>query len=237
MFTIILTFTLGSLAIAAVLPKAQISLTAGIMQAFKDLLGRLGLDWFLPVLGFLATFGTVGGVTAWLAGPSKGLLATAKDGELPPFMQRTNQKGVQVNILLVQGAIVSLITLVYVVMPNVSAAFFLLTSLTASLYLIMYAMLYASAIRLRYTQPQVERPYRAPGGMIGIWLIAGLGMAAVIFALVTGFFPPEQLAVGSPAFYVIFLAVGVLAFLGAPLLISKLKKPSWTPQPAGDRKD
>ena len=133
MLVIIVTFTLGSLAIASVLPEAQISLTAGIMQAFKDLLHKFGAGWALPVLGFLAAFGTVGGVVAWLAGPSKGLLATAKDGELPPFMQRTNKKGVQVNILIVQGIIVTLISLVYVVMPNVSAAFFLLTALTATL--------------------------------------------------------------------------------------------------------
>lgn len=230
MFIIIATFTLGSLAIASVLPESQISLTAGIMQAFKDLLGRFGAAWLLPVLGFLAAFGTVGGVVAWLAGPSRGLLATAKEGELPPFMQRTNNKGVQVNILLVQGIIVTLITLVYVIMPNVSAAFFLLTALTATLYLIMYALLYASAIKLRYSQPDTERAYRLPGGNAGMWIIAGAGLAAVVFALVVGFFPPAQLAVGSPAFYVGFLAVGALAFLAAPLVIAKFKKPSWKPK-------
>lgn len=230
MFIIIVTFTLGSLAIASVLPEADISLTSGIMQAFKDLLDKFGAGWALPVLGFLTAFGTVGGVVAWLAGPSKGLLATAKDGELPPFMQHTNKKGVQTNILIVQGIIVSLISLVYVVMPNVSSAFFLLTALTATLYLIMYAMLYASAIKLRYSQPQVERAYRVPGGNAGMWLTAGVGMAAVVFAFVVGFFPPAQLMVGSPAFYVIFLIVGTLAFLCAPMVIAKFKKPSWRPK-------
>ena len=149
MFIIIVTFTLGSLAIASVLPQGQISLTAGIMQAFKSLMDKFGAGWLLPVLGFLTAFGTVGGVVAWLAGPSKGLLATAKNGELPPFMQHTNKNGVQTHILIVQGIIVTLITLVYIIMPNVSSAFFLLTALTATLYLIMYALLYASAIKLR----------------------------------------------------------------------------------------
>ena len=94
----------------------------------------------------------------------------------------------------------------------------------------MYAMLYASAIKLRYSQPQVERAYKVPGGKAGMWLTAGVGMAAVVFAFVVGFFPPAQLAVGSPAFYVVFLIVGTLAFLCAPLIIARFKKPSWKPK-------
>ncbi|MBW2619449.1 MAG: amino acid permease, partial [Deltaproteobacteria bacterium] len=153
-----------------------------------------------------------------------------KSGNLPPFMQHTNKNGVQTHILIVQGIIVTLISLVYVIMPSVSAAFFLLTALTATLYLIMYAMLYASAIKLRYSQPDVERAYRIPGGNAGMWFIVLIGLGAVIFALLVGFFPPAQLTVGSPAFYVIFLIVGALVFLAAPLVINKLKKPGWKPK-------
>jgi len=91
----------------------------------------------------------------------------------------------------------------------------------------MYFLLYCSAIRLRYTQPNVERTYKIPGGKLGMWIIAGIGLLAVIFAFFIGFFPPDQLAVGSPTFYVIFLIVGVLVFIAAPLIIHQLKKPSW----------
>ena len=229
MFVIIAIFSLGSLAIAAVLPQNDISLNAGIMQAFRDMLHFFGLDWLLPILGFLVAFGAIGGVTAWIAGPSKGLLATAKNGDLPPFLQRVNRKGVQTNILWVQGAIVTAISLVYLLMPNVNSAFFLLTALTAILYLIMYFMLYLSAIALRYKKPDVHRSYKVPGGNVGMILVAGLGMAAVVFAIIVAFFPPSQLAVGSPTFYVIFLVAGVLVFVSAPIIIHHYKKPSWLP--------
>jgi amino acid transporter len=178
-------------------------------------------------MGFLAAFGAVGGVLAWIAGPSKGLLATAKDGDLPPFLAHTNNAGVQTHILYIQGCIVTIISLVYIIMPNISSAFFLLTALTAVLYLIMYILLYASAIKLRYSQPDVERSYKVPGGKAGIWIIAGTGLLAVSFAFFIGFFPPAQLKVGSPTFYVVFLIVGVIVFVGAPLIINKFKKPSW----------
>ncbi|MFC2093800.1 amino acid permease [Bacteroidota bacterium] len=227
MFIIIIVFTLGSLSVASVIPEAKISLTSGIMQGFDDLLTKFNIHWLLPIMGFLAAFGAVGGVLAWIAGPSKGLLATAKDGDLPPFMAHTNKAGVQTHILFIQGGIVTIISLVYVVMPNVNSAFFLLTALTAILYLIMYIMLYASAIKLRYTQPDVERSYKVPGGNAGMWIIAGIGLLAVLFAFFIGFFPPVQLTVGSPTFYVVFLIVGVLIFVGTPIIINRFKKPEW----------
>lgn len=227
MFIIITVFTLGSLAIASVIPAKDISLTAGIMQGFQELLNKFHIGWLLPVIGFLAAFGAIGGVTAWIAGPSKGLLATAQDGDLPPFLQYTNKNGVQTHILWVQGIIVTVISLVYLLMPTISSAFFLLTALTAVLYLVMYGLLYAAAIKLRYSQPDVERTYKVPGGNLGMWLVAGIGFLAVLFAFIVGFFPPAQLAVGNPSFYVIFLIVGVIIFVGAPLVINKLKKPGW----------
>jgi glutamate:GABA antiporter len=231
---IMIVFTAGAMAVAAILPEKDISLTAGLMQtyhvAFKRILGSAGMEWGVPIIGFLLAFGVIGGVTAWIAGPSKGLLATAKDGDLPPLLAKTNRKGVQTHILFVQGSIVTILSLAFVIMPNVSSAFELLTALTATLYLIMYILLYAAAIRLRYTQPNVERTYRIPGGNFGMWIVAGVGLLAVLFAFVVGFFPPEQLKVGTPAFYVGFVIAGTLVFLAAPFVISLFRKPEWKQQ-------
>ncbi len=229
--TIVAIFTLSSLAIAAVIPVEKISLTSGIMQGFKDLLHLFKMDWLLPVIGALVAFGAIGAVTAWIIGPSKGLLATAKDGDLPPFLAHTNKNGVPTHILFIQGMIVTVIALVYLLMPNVSSAFFLLTALTAILYLIMYILLFISAIRLRYTQPDVHREYMVPGGNIGMWVVSGIGILGAIFAMVVGFSPPSQLKMGSPAFYVTFLVVGIIIFVAAPLVINLLKRPEWSEIP------
>ncbi len=224
---IVTLFTLSSLAIAAVIPVSKISLTAGIMQGFKDLLHLFKMDWLLPFIGFLVAFGAIGAVTAWIVGPSKGLLATAKDGDLPPFLAHTNKNGMPTHILFIQGLIVTVIALVYLLMPNVSSAFFLLTALTAILYLIMYIMLFVAAIRLRYTQPDVHRAYKVPGGNLGMWIVSGIGILGAIFAIIVGFFPPAQLTVGSPAFYVIFIASGIVIFVTAPIIINFFKRPEW----------
>ncbi len=227
---IVIIFTLSSLSIASVIPAKNISLTVGIMQGFKELLHLFKIDWLLPVIGFLVAFGAVGAVTAWIIGPSKGLLATAKDGDLPPLLACTNKNGVPTHILFIQGLIVTGISLVYLLMPNISSAFFLLTALTAILYLIMYILLFAAAIRLRYSQPDVQRAYEVPGGKLGMWIVSGIGILGALFAITVGFFPPVQLTVGSPAFYVVFLIVGIVVFTAAPIIIYKCRKPSWKVQ-------
>ena len=216
---IVILFLAGSLAVAAVIPADEISLTSGLMEAFRQMLKRFRLDWLTPVFGFLTAFGAIGGVMSWITGPSKGLLNTAEEGELPPALAQTNEHGAPTMLLLIQGAIVTVLACLYFVMKNVSVAFFVLSAMTVTLYLVMYILMYAAALRLRYTRPELPRPYRVPGGAAGMWIVSLIGLAGVIFACVVGFFPPANLPVGNPALYVGLVAGGMIVFIGAPLLI------------------
>ncbi|WP_352424813.1 amino acid permease [Aminomonas paucivorans] len=220
-------FLFGSLAVAAAVPAEEISLTAGLMQAFQLLLGKFHLGFLTPVVGLLLAFGSIGSVMSWISGPSRGLLETAQQGELPPVMAKVNRKGVQSTILILQAVVVSLLAGLYFFMTDVSVAFFVLSAMTATLYLVMYILMYASAIRLRLTRPDLPRSYRIPGGTPGMCAVAGLGLAGVVFSLVVGFFPPSNLPVGNPALYVGLVSGGLVVFVGMPLLIHALKKPEW----------
>ncbi len=227
---IVALFLAGSLAVAAVIPAKDISLTAGLMQAFQMMFNKFGVPFLTPVLGLLMAFGAIGGVMSWVTGPSRGLLHTAREGEMPPFMARTNASGSPVTLLYIQAVVVSVLAGLYFVMKDVSVAFFVLSAMTATLYLTMYLFMFASAIRLRITQPELPRAYKVPGGIIGMTLIAGLGFTGVAFALIVGFFPPSNLPVGNPALYVGLVASGMILFIGMPLAIQAMKKPSWKPQ-------
>jgi len=231
---IVALFLLGSLALAAIVPADRIALDQGPMQAFQIALTGFGLGWLVPVLALLIALGALAGVMSWITGPSRGLLRTARDGELPPFLAKTNKNGVQVVILMIQGAIVTVLALLYFVMSNVSVAFFLLSAMTITLYLVMYMMMYAAAVRLRMTRPQAPRSYKVPGGLPGLFAVAGLGFGGVAFAFVTSFFPPSQLPVGSPSTYVTTVAAGFVVFIGLPIVIHALRRPSWKPVPDRD---
>ena len=213
-------FTLGSLAVAVITPYDQINLQSGLFTTFDTVFKHYRVGWLTNVMSLLIAFGVLAGVMSWISGPSRGLLWTAKEGQLPEFMKKTNKNGVQVNILVIQGCIVSVLSSLYIVMKDVSVAFFLLSALTIGLYLIMYMMMYAAGIRLRYTQPDLPRSYRVPGGNAGMWCIGGGGFLAVLFAFTVTFFPPSQLPVGSPALYTGLVVAGTVVFLAIPIVIS-----------------
>ena len=213
-------FTLGSLAVAVVTPYNDINLQDGLLVTFREVFERYHVGWITNVMGLLIAFGALAGVMSWIVGPSRGLLWTARDGQLPDFWTKTNKNGIQKNILFIQGGIVTVLSSFYIFMDNVNVAFFLLSAMTVGLYLIMYMMMYASGIKLRYTQPDLPRVYKVPGGMIGMWLVGGIGLAAVIFAFIVAFFPPSQLPIGSPVTYTALVAAGTVIFFTIPFIIS-----------------
>ncbi len=223
---IVLLFLFGSLAVAAVIPASEISLTSGLMEAFKAILAKFKLSFLVPVMGALTAFGAIGGVMSWITGPSHGVLSTAKDGELPRFMSYVNAHGAPRNILLIQAGIVTVMGGCYFVMENVNVAFFVLSAMTVTLYLIMYILMYLAVLKLRYSAPDMPRPYRIPGGKAGLYLVTLPGLAGVIFAFVVAFFPPSNLAVGNPALYVTLVTAGSVIFTGIPWCIhlSRRKK-------------
>ncbi len=220
-------FTLGSLAVAAIIPMKQLSLTAGIMQAFKETLDIFGMSWMVPVAAAFLAVGALGQIITWAGGPSRALLQTAEDGQIPPGFAKRNKGGQPVWILILQACIVTVLGSFYLIFPNPSAAFYLLSAMTVSLYLLMYLLMYAAAIKLRYSRPDAERHFEVPGGKLGMWLIAGGGFLAVAFALVVSFFPPSQLPVGSPTLYTWMVVLGLVVFGGAPFVIHAFKKADW----------
>ena len=213
-------FTFGSLAIAAVVPNSQLQLESGLMQALSTMLDSVNMKWALYILAFCVAFGSLGGVLSWISGPSKGLLSTAKDGILPESLAETTKAGAPKNMMLIQGVIVTILACLYFVMKDVSVAFFLLSALTVAVYIIMYLMMYLAAIVLRKTQPNMERPYKAPA----LTLLAGIGILAALFALVLSFVPPAQLPIGNPVSYIAIVAIGTIGFFIIPLIIAEKRK-------------
>lgn len=221
-------FVFGTLAIGFIIPKGQINLVQSLLVAYDKLFDWLGMPWLGSVLAICLTFGVLAQVVAWVGGPSKGLLQVGCAGYLPRFMQRTNKAGVQVGILLIQGAVVTLLSVFFVLLPSVQSAYQMISQLTIILYLIMYMLMFAAAIYLRYSEPSVPRTFRIPGGKsFGMWVVAGVGLIGSLLAFVFSFIPPGQIEVGSSALYVTLLVFGTLIFTGIPFIIYAVRKPEW----------
>ena len=115
-------FTFGSLAVATIIPIKQLSLTAGIMQAYKASLDMFHIGWLVPVAAAFLAVGALGQIVTWVGGPSRALLQTAENGEIPHWFSKTNSHGAPKAILVLQAVIVSVLGAFYLIFPNPSAA-------------------------------------------------------------------------------------------------------------------
>ena len=218
---------LGTLCIAIVIPREDISLVSGTIEAMSAFLKQYNLSFMMPVVAILIAIGALGGLSSWIVGPCKGLLASAEEGDFPPIMQRTNKNGMPHVLMIIQAVIVTFLSLLFVLMPNVSSSFWILTVLSAQLYIVMYILLFIAGIVLKYKKADMERPFAVPGGMIGMWVVAGLGLIGVTFSLVIGFFPPPDVVVDNIVFFESFLIIGIISMVVLPLIIHCMRKESW----------
>lgn len=112
-------------------------------------------------------------------------------------------------------------------MPSVEATFQILNQLVTLLYLLMYIMMSASAIRLKYAHGSVDRPFVVPGGKVGMWNIGGCGILASLAAFIVSFMPPSQIEVGNPLNYSLTLLISFLLALSFPISLFYFANPKW----------
>ena len=110
------------------------------------------------------------------------------------------------------------------------------TALVAQTFLVMYLLMYAAVVHLRRTQPDAPRPFRIPGGRIGLVVIVGIGVTGSVFTFILGFIPASHLSVEGTVVYVLAMVVGIAAVCGTPFLLhrdqaSEVGPPS-TPAPS-----
>ncbi|MDP3396669.1 MAG: amino acid permease [Methanoregula sp.] len=228
---IVVCTVLATLAIAMVIPANQLNLASGVMQAIEYFFKAAGVPWLVAPMAILITLGGVVSLAAWLIGPAKGLGIVAEEGNMPPLFDKTNKYGAPVAVLVIQALIGSLISLLYVFLPSVNQAYWILSAMTVELLCIVYVLVFASVIKLRYSQPNTPRPFKIPGGMAGVWIVGGLGMFGTIFAFIVGLMPPSYFTT-SGFTYVGSVLLGTFLLAVPPLVFLKFKKASWL-KPAG----
>jgi amino acid transporter len=231
---IVVCTVLATLAIAFVIPADKLSLASGVMQAIQYFFTAAGMPWLVAPMAVLITLGGVVSLAAWLIGPAKGLGIVAEEGNMPPLFDRTNKYGAPVAVLLIQAIIGSIISLLYIFLPSVNQAYWILSAMTVELLCIVYVLVFASVIKLRYSQPDTPRPFKIPGGMAGVWLVGGLGACGTTFAFIVGLMPPSYFST-SGLTYVSAVLFGTFLLAVPPLVFLKFKKPGWK-KPAGGQR-
>lgn len=211
------------LAIAILVPRSELNITAGIVQAVQEAFRSVwNVQWIPGLFAVALLIDSIGEITGWMTGTPVAMAAAARRGYLPASLGHEGQ-GSAPRMLLLQGVIGSSISVLFIVEPSVESVFWVLSALLVQLYLMMYIMLFAAAWRLRFTQPGQRRGYRVPGGQAGMACICGVGILFAFAALLVGFIPPTSLPELTWLHYLSVLATGLTVCLAAPLLLIRCR--------------
>lgn len=227
MLVIVVIYSLGTLVIGIAIPTENIDLLQSLLVAYRHLWASFGIGWAGNIMAILIMIGVVGQISVLVTGPSTGLMAVAQSGYLPRGLQKVNRNNVNKPILYVQGAFVTVLALLIIVLPTVESAYQIMSQIATIIYLVMVIIIYCTFIRLRRTQPLKKRGFKVPGGKFGEFLVCFFGIAGAVLALVLSYLPPSQITTGSSTVYVGIIVIGVAIIVALPLIVYAMRRPSW----------
>ena len=221
-----LIFVVGTVIIAMIIPEKQINVLYTLYSVFRILGSTIGMPWLYMVLVWSLLCNTIAMVVTNMAGPSFMLGQAGGSGFLPHWLQEKNKHNMPAHLMYTQIAGMTIIAYLVKLIPNVEGFVILLTQTITVLYMFYYILMFTAFLRLRYDQPNRPRSFKVPGGMVGAWIVAGIGLISSVFAIVLAIYPPAQVKseVGSPAIYISVIVILVAIILAICLALYQLSK-------------
>jgi len=182
-------YILGTVGILLVLPLRQIGLTAGLVQTFKAIFGANSpLPWALGVAVMAAYFGNM---ITWTLGANRSAVEAAEAGELPKLFAKQTSHGSPLSSFILTG-IVSTVVLLFagIFLKNQNSLYFALFASSSAIFLLPYLLMFPAVVRLRRIDAGAERPFRVPGGALGLWICVLLATASIAAAFVLFIWTP-----------------------------------------------
>ena len=222
---ILVTLILSNIAIFAIGSKhvQDVDIITGLIASFRYFFAQFGIPWMSVIIALMLILGAFTTVSAWIIGLSRAFTVAAEDGLISKQLAATNRYDAPGRVLILQGVIFSIFCLSYLLMPTVNAAYWFLSALTAQLAVIAYIGMFAAAIKLRKAKPVSLRQFLIKGGVGGTSIIAALGIAGAIVALVVGFVPTSDVRISAYQFDVLLLLCIIVALIVPFLLIWRNK--------------
>jgi amino acid transporter len=124
--------------------------------------------------------------------PSRAAAAAAADGHLPRSLGKWHPTfKTPYYAAITQGVVATVITILYTIMARggQSELFWSIFSFSSALIISSYLPLYASFFKLRYKDPLRPRPFKVPGGTLGMVVFGGLTYFFIALAGLLFVFP------------------------------------------------
>jgi glutamate:GABA antiporter len=247
--TAILMYGLPILAIVCVLPQSKISGVGGFMDAVAATFSVYGgaADFLTKVAAAGFILALISSACTWLMGSDRSQAVACYDGAGPRVLGNFSARyGTPVNVNFLSGI---WSTIVFVIASRIGSGseadtFNVMIGVVLTFTTLAYIMIFPCVIKLRYSHPDVVRPYRIPGGMAGVWICGVLCTFWAVFASLVAIFPgfldhqflnnadlPENVSrmkyetISLVAIAVTFVAGIIFYWLGAPTRAKMVEVP------------
>ncbi len=220
-------YIMGTVGILMALPLDQLGLVSGIVDTLKILLGGTPVgNAVVVVLGVAALYTFLANMVTWTIGANRTAAEAAKEHELPEIFGREHPvKKTPTGAFILTGIVSTVVIILYGFMAgNAEDLFWTLFAFSSMIFLMPYLALFPAFLKLRHSDPNIERPYRVPGGKIVAYILAVICelfivQAVVLFVWVPG--QPMDLAFAAP----VLIGVVITLVVGEILIsVSKKKK-------------
>jgi amino acid transporter len=204
-FLSVLLYGVPIIAILTVLPANQITGLGGFIDAMKSVFTVYGgevtkdgatLTGAGKVLGDLMAAGFILALlssgTTWLMGSDRTQAVAGYDGAGPRALGYFSTRfGTPIVVNFLSGVVSTMVMFAAFGFSGGDNEKYFAAVLNCVLLFttLSYIVIFPTLIKLRYSHPHVNRPYKVPGGMAGVWICGVLTTFWALLASVVGLFP------------------------------------------------
>jgi len=225
-FIILIITSLATLSLAAIVPQSDLNAMNGLIQGISLVLIKLGLSHIGKYITVFICLGLIAALSTWIISPARAMQEVAQKGLFPAYFAKKNKNGMPTNVLITQAIIGTVLSLVFLFMPTIQSAFAMLIALTSQFTVMMFILIFASSIKLRYSATNITRSFRVGGKNENITLIffASLGIIACGCGFFLGIFPPKFSKVTNIMQYISLIIIADIIIISIPFIYMQLSK-------------
>lgn len=158
---------------------------------------------FYIIMLVIATLGPMGPMNSFYGATSRIMLAMGRKGQLPEQFAEVDEKSGAPKLACVVLAVITLVG------PFLGKNMLIpLTKVSALAFIFSCTMVSLACLKMRFTEPDLPRPYKVPGGKFGIALAVAAGL--IIIALIVLPITSESLDLTGWAIVIGWLVLGLV---------------------------
>ena len=193
---IALVYICGTASMLWLVPRQEINLVAGPLQAIGNGMRAFGSAWWwvTPFAALLLSIGRIGGLGAWLTGSARVAFVVGLDRYFPPAFARVHPRWRTPYIaILIQAPLAALLLLLSVLGKGttVERAFLIMIDMSLLIYFIPYSYLFICfMVHCQRTRRNGGGNLIVPGGAVGGLIVGLCGLSVTLLAMAVAVIPP-----------------------------------------------